>query len=78
MRILFYSVVNQTLLCLQHSQTGLTPLMAAVVRGYVDLSEQLLNLGASVSVKCSNEMSALDWAVKENRTDVLELLYSYM
>lgn len=62
----------------QHSQTGLTTLMAAVVRGYFDLSEQLLNLGASVTTRCSNEMSAVDWAVKENRTDILELLYSYM
>ena len=60
-----------------HSQTGVTPLMIASARGFFTVAEQLLNLGASVSVRAANDWTSLDWARKFDRHDVIELLEAY-
>lgn len=63
---------------LQHSQTRLTPLMTAVMRDNSEISEQLLKLGASVSLRCSKGMTAVDWAIIKQNLQVLKLFYSCM
>ncbi|XP_046660660.1 3'-5' RNA helicase YTHDC2-like [Homalodisca vitripennis] len=63
----------------QHSDTGLTALMAAAARGSVDMAEHLLSLGAKVNIKAgSDERTALDWATENGHQDVVELLQVYM
>ncbi|KAG8307676.1 3'-5' RNA helicase ythdc2 [Homalodisca vitripennis] len=63
----------------QHSDTGLTALMAAAARGSVDMAEHLLSLGAKVNIKAgSDERTALDWATENGHQDVVGLLQVYM
>ena len=62
----------------QHSETSATPLMIAAGRGFITVVEQLLNLGANVHIHASNEWTALDWARKFERTDIIELLEAHM
>lgn len=62
----------------QHSKTSVTPLMVAAGRGCLNSTEQLLNLGANLKVRASNEWTALDWAKKMNQTECAELIEAYM
>ena len=61
-----------------HSQTSVTPLMVASGRGFCGIVEQLLNLGANVNNRASNDWTALDWARKFGHADVMELLEAQM
>ncbi|XP_064618810.1 3'-5' RNA helicase YTHDC2-like [Lineus longissimus] len=61
-----------------HSETSATPLMIAAGRGFGQIVEQLLCLGANTNIRASNGWSALDWAKKFDRNDVIELLEAYV
>ncbi|XP_057341325.1 3'-5' RNA helicase YTHDC2-like isoform X2 [Microplitis mediator] len=62
----------------QHSITRVTPLMVAAGRGSINTTEQLLNLGANLTIRASNEWTALDWARKMNQVECAELIEAYM
>lgn len=62
----------------QHSQTSITPLMIAAGRGYTAVVEQLLNLGANINIKASNDWTALYLAQKFNHIAICELLEANM
>ena len=62
----------------QHSTTSVTPLMVAAGRGCLNTTEQLLNLGANLKIRSSNEWTALDWAKMMKQTECAELIESYM
>ncbi|XP_070542906.1 3'-5' RNA helicase YTHDC2-like [Ptychodera flava] len=61
-----------------HTETGATALMVAAGRGNSDVVEKLLNLGANVNVRSSNDWTALDWAKKFNRSDIVELIEAHI
>ncbi|XP_048449612.1 3'-5' RNA helicase YTHDC2-like [Rhincodon typus] len=61
----------------RHSETSATPLMIAAGRGFLSQVEQLLSMGANVSVKASNGWIALDWAKRFGQSDVVDLLESF-
>ncbi len=48
--------------------------MIAAGRGFFEVVEQLINLGANVHISASNEWTALDWAKKFERNDIVEVL----
>lgn len=52
--------------------------MVAAGKGHLEMAQQLLNLGASISLKASNNWTALDWALNCNETATAELIESYM
>ncbi|RUS82035.1 hypothetical protein EGW08_010191 [Elysia chlorotica] len=56
------------------SETGTTPLMTAAARGFGNVVEYLLNLGASASFKTSNQWTALEFAKKFGHEDIVGLL----
>ena len=60
-----------------HSETSATPLMIAAGRGFSNIVEQLLNLGASLHIRASNDWAALDWAKKFEWTEIIELLEAH-
>ncbi len=60
-----------------HSETSATPLMIAAGRGFTNVVEQLLNLGASVHIRASNDWTAVDWAKKFEWSDIIELLEAH-
>jgi ankyrin repeat protein len=62
----------------QHSETTVTPLMIAAGRGFTDIVDQLLTLGADPTVKSSNDWTALDWAKKFEWTEIASLLETHM
>lgn len=62
----------------QHSETTVTPLMIAAGRGFIGIVEQLLGLGSDPSVKSSNDWTALDWAKKFERANIVALLEAHM
>ncbi|XP_011312776.1 probable ATP-dependent RNA helicase YTHDC2 [Fopius arisanus] len=62
----------------QHSSTLVTPLMVAAGRGCINTTEQLLNLGANINIRSSNEWTALDWAKKMNQIECAELIEAYL
>ncbi|XP_021344120.1 probable ATP-dependent RNA helicase YTHDC2, partial [Mizuhopecten yessoensis] len=62
----------------QHSETGVTPLMVTTARGMNDEVEQLLNLGANVNLHLPNGWTAIDWAKRFERNDILEMLEALM
>ncbi|XP_063233748.1 3'-5' RNA helicase YTHDC2-like isoform X2 [Bacillus rossius redtenbacheri] len=62
----------------QHSETSVTALMVAAGRGDLSVVEQLLNLGANISVCASNDWTSLDWARNFNHPDVVELIEAYI
>ena len=51
--------------------------MIAAGRGHFQLVEQLLQLGANINVHASNEWTAIDWARKFERADIVELLEAH-
>ncbi|XP_033750300.1 LOW QUALITY PROTEIN: 3'-5' RNA helicase YTHDC2-like [Pecten maximus] len=62
----------------QHSETGVTPLMVTTARGLSEEVEQLLNLGANVNLHTPNGWTAIDWAKRFQRVDILEMLEALM
>ena len=60
-----------------HSETSATALMIATGRGYFEIVERLLNLGANINIRASNDWTVIDWAKKFERVEILELLESY-
>lgn len=52
--------------------------MVAAGRGSVNTAEQLLNLGANLNIRASNEWTALDWAHRMKQNDIVELIEAYM
>ena len=62
----------------QHSTTSVTPLMVAAGRGCLNTTEQLLNLGANLNIRASNEWTALDWAKMMKQNECAELIEAYM
>ena len=52
--------------------------MVAAGRGSVNTAEQLLNLGANLHIRASNEWTALDWARCMKQNDAVELIEAYM
>uniref|UniRef100_A0A0N7ZAQ8 RNA helicase n=1 Tax=Scylla olivacea TaxID=85551 RepID=A0A0N7ZAQ8_SCYOL len=61
----------------QHSETWATPLMVAAGRGRVDVLEQLLALGASLTLRAANDWSAACWAKSTGQQEALDLLHAY-
>ncbi|KAK7491702.1 hypothetical protein BaRGS_00016958 [Batillaria attramentaria] len=61
-----------------HSATSVTPLMVAAGRGYLDVVEQLLNLGANVNLRASNGWTAVEWAKHFKQAEVVELLEAHI
>ncbi|KAG7240878.1 hypothetical protein INR49_023452 [Caranx melampygus] len=59
-----------------HSETGATPLMVAAGRGFLTHMEQLLSMGADISVKASNGWTALDFAKHFGQMEAVDLLKS--
>uniref|UniRef100_A0A672F7H6 RNA helicase n=1 Tax=Salarias fasciatus TaxID=181472 RepID=A0A672F7H6_SALFA len=59
-----------------HSETGITPLMVAAGRGFLPQMEELLSVGADLTIKTSNGWSALDFAQHFQQTDAEDLLKS--
>lgn len=59
-----------------HSETSATALMIATGRGYLEIVERLLNLGANINIRASNDWTVIDWAKKFERAEILELLES--
>ncbi|XP_028318300.1 3'-5' RNA helicase YTHDC2-like isoform X2 [Gouania willdenowi] len=57
-----------------HTDTGLTPLMAAASHGFLPEMEQLLKQGANMNIKASNGWTALDFAKHFNQTEAVNLL----
>lgn len=63
----------------QHSETGVTPLMAACSRGMTNAAEQLINLGANVHFRAIQAgCTALDIALRFHHDDCVDLLQTYM
>lgn len=62
----------------QHSQTGITALIAATCRGMSTFVETLLQMGASISLQTPlNNWDALQWAKHFKNQDVIEVLEAY-
>ncbi|KAK3882695.1 hypothetical protein Pcinc_012942 [Petrolisthes cinctipes] len=61
----------------QHSETWATPLMIASGRGRVDIIEQLLALGASLTLRAANDWTAASWAKNTGQQEALDLLHAY-
>lgn len=60
------------------SETGTTPLMIAAGRGFINVVEHLLTLGADANFRTANNWSALDFARKFLRTNIEELLEAHL
>ncbi|XP_052829379.1 3'-5' RNA helicase YTHDC2 [Octopus bimaculoides] len=75
---IFNLIINESIsVDYKHSETSATALMIATGRGYFDVVERLLSLGASVNVQASNDWTVFEWAKKFQRAEILELLESY-
>ncbi|RWS31417.1 putative ATP-dependent RNA helicase YTHDC2-like protein [Leptotrombidium deliense] len=61
----------------QHSETGVTALIAAVCHGKIIYIETLLSLGASITLCTPNNWDAVKWAKNTNQSEVCELLEAY-
>ncbi|KAJ8029622.1 3'-5' RNA helicase YTHDC2 [Holothuria leucospilota] len=62
----------------QHTQTSVTPLMAAAAQGNMDIVERLLHLGANVHLRAANNQSALDLAKHFGHEDIEAYLRAYI
>jgi ankyrin repeat protein len=70
--------MNYFIVDYQHSETSITPLMVAAGRGYTAVVEQLVNLGANINIKASNDWTAVYLSQKFHHTAVCELLEANM
>ncbi|XP_055956156.1 3'-5' RNA helicase YTHDC2 [Patella vulgata] len=62
----------------KHSETSVTPLMIASGRGFSNIVEKLLSLGANINIKASNEWTALDWSKKFEQNDIVDMLEGHL
>ena len=62
----------------QHSQTSVTPLMIAAGRGFPEMVNQLLGMGADPELKACNDWTAISWAKKFERDDIVSLLEAHV
>lgn len=62
----------------QHGETLITVLISACVNGLVDVVESLLRLGANVNLRSSNDLTALEWAKRFGKNDIINLLEGFM
>ena len=63
----------------RHSETTMTTLMVAAARGFVNLVEHLLELGADPELKDTKQnWSAIDWARNFNQNNVLQIFDHFM
>ena len=62
----------------QHSETGVTPLMTAVGRGFIKDVDILLHLGANIHLKANNEWTGLGFARAFERSEICNLLESHL
>ena len=60
-----------------HSETQITILMAATISGNLQVVEKLLALGANVYLKACNDLTALEWAKRFAKSEIIELLECY-
>lgn len=74
--LLFHLLVN--LVEYQHSKTLVTPLMVAAVSDFSIAVEKLIQLGACLQTKSCNQFTALDWAKRFSKNEIVELLECYM
>lgn len=51
--------------------------MIASGRGRVDIIEQLLALGASLTLRAANDWTAASWAQNTGQQEALDLLHAY-
>lgn len=64
----------------QHSEVGVTMLMAASVQGLVNVVSTLLTIGADIGIKSKSEdyeFSAIDWASDHRQHEVLKVLLEH-
>lgn len=61
----------------QHSESLISPLMIASTRGMLQVVEKLLYFGANIYLKSANDYTALDWAKRFCKTEVIEILENY-
>lgn len=62
----------------QHSSTGATPLMVFAGKGRVGDIFTLLSLGADCNLQDHDGSTALDWAKREDQTEVEEIIKKHM
>ncbi|KAH9624022.1 hypothetical protein KSS87_008615 [Heliosperma pusillum] len=62
----------------QHSGTGVSPLMVFAGKGRVGDVCTLLSLGADCRLQAHDGSNALNWALRENQTDTVEILKKHM
>ena len=60
-----------------HSKTMITPLMAACTSGFIEIVEQVLQLGANLWKKSCNDLIALEWAKRFMKNEVVSLIECY-
>ncbi|KAJ1522358.1 hypothetical protein ONE63_002650 [Megalurothrips usitatus] len=77
-QLLYFIQTGSVAVDYQHSSTFASSLMVAAGRGQLEITQQLLNLGANTSVQSSNNWTALDWAVNYGQAATSELIESYM
>lgn len=77
-QLLYYILSENVSVDYQHSVGLLTPLMVAAGRGYLNFTEQFLNLGANLNLRASNDWTALDFAKNLNQVECAELIEVYM
>ena len=51
--------------------------MIAAGRGFSDMVEHLLDLGANINIKTINEWTAIDFAKQFEQQEIVELLQAY-
>lgn len=62
----------------QHSSTGLTPLMVFAGKGRIADVHMMLSLGADTHLKANDDLTALDFAVRENHREAAEMIKQHM
>ncbi|RDD41571.1 Transient receptor potential cation channel subfamily A member 1 [Trichoplax sp. H2] len=55
-------------------QHGLTPLLTAVKKGFADITNKLLELGANIKVLDKNQQTCLHYAIQHEDSSILQLL----
>ncbi|ESO09137.1 hypothetical protein HELRODRAFT_110038 [Helobdella robusta] len=76
---IFHLILNENVnVDHRHSEMSVTPLMVAAGRGFISVVEKLLNMGANVHVRSSNDWRAIDWAQKFDQAEVVELIEAHI
>ncbi|XP_034047713.1 3'-5' RNA helicase YTHDC2 [Thalassophryne amazonica] len=76
---LFNLILNENVnVDYMHSETGVTSLMVAAGRGFVEEMKQLLVMGADVNTVSSSGWTALEFAMHFQQADAVDLLKSSM